>query len=155
MVKNDLSVQMSPVRNIHLEICFKGEDKVRKLLILLLVLVFMFSGCALFQKPCTPAGSADLDKAKAVMAGIQQYYNPLKDLVASAPTVGPILAVTIPLALSAADTALDALGKMIASGCAADNTINLAQLVLSNIKNLFAQTQVQELAAKRGLKLPK
>ena len=133
-----------------------------KKLVITMLLVFSMSlllqGCFLknlVTQPCTPAGADALTQAKDIRTQIQNYYGPLQELATAIPTVGPIVAAAVPIALSAADQALNALGKMIASGCAVDANFTLAQIALNQIKNLFAMPEVKMAMAKRGIKAPK
>jgi hypothetical protein len=116
----------------------------KRILTLIIVISMALSGCALLQKPCTQAGQAQLTDAEMVLKGIQAVYNPLQALVASIPTAGPIIAAAAPVALAAADVALQNLGAIIASGCANDAQVTLAQIALTSIQNLFKQAAVQQ-----------
>lgn len=115
-----------------------------KVLALIVVLALALSGCALFQTPCSKAGQAQLTDAEMVLKGIQAAYSPLQALVAAIPTAGPIIAAAAPVALAAADVALQNLGAIIASGCANDAQVTLAQIALTSIQNLFKQAAVQQ-----------
>lgn len=118
----------------------------RKYVAILAVLILV-GGCALFQKPCTQAGQAQLTSAENILHGIQAAYNPLQALVASIPTAGPIIAAAAPTALAGADLALQNLGTIIATGCANDAQVTLAQIALNDIQNLFKQVDVQKALA--------
>lgn len=126
-----------------------------KLLVLSVVLSLLVGGCAVFQKPCTQAGADSLDKAKNTLAQIQQYYDPLQAMVPLIPTAGPILATAIPIALSVADQALNVLGTMIATGCADNQGLNLAQIALDKIRDVFNLKETKQLMAKNKIMLPK
>jgi len=126
----------------------------KKIVVAVMVVMMLVSGCAIFQKPCSPEGLSSLQTAINIRAEIQAYYGLLQGLVQFIPTAGPILAVGIPLALSAADQALNGLGTMIATGCAMDKEVTLAQIVLNQIKALFEQPEVKVAAMKRGIALP-
>jgi hypothetical protein len=114
-----------------------------KKILVLLVILSMMGGCAMFQKPCSENSQAQMVKATIVLNGIQKYYNPLQALVPLIPTAGPILAIAIPAALAAADLALQNLGAIIASNCANDSQVTLAEIALNSIEKVFSNPEVK------------
>lgn len=130
----------------------------KKVLVLALVVCLtvpglMVPGCALIQTPCSKAGQLQLTNAETVLTGIQTYYTPLQALVAAIPVAGSIIAASAPIALAAADVALKNLGTIIASGCANDAQVTLAQIVLTDIQNLFKTAAVQKAMATPAVQL--
>ena len=125
----------------------------KKLMVLVMVLALALPGCALFQKPCTQAGQTQLTDAEMILKGIQAVYNPLQALVAAIPTAGPLIAAAAPMALAAADVALQNLGAIIATGCANDPQVTLAQIALNDIQNFFKQAEVQKALATPAVQL--
>jgi hypothetical protein len=96
------------------------------------------------KHPCTQATQTQITDAEIILKGIQAVYNPLQALVAAIPTAGPIIAAAAPIALAAADVALQNLGTIIASNCANDPQVTLAQIALNTIENLFKLPEVQQ-----------
>lgn len=104
-------------------------------------------GCAALKSPCTALSVQQITDADLVLKGIQKYYAPLQALVTLVPTVGGALAVAIPAVLNEADLALNNLGQILATKCADDAKVTLAQIALSAIEALFNSTDVQKLMA--------
>lgn len=113
----------------------------RKVLVLMLVLAFLLSGCATV---CTKLSQADTDKARATLAQIQTYYPTIQGLLPLVPYAGPTLQVAIPLVMNLTDSTLAALGKMLAENCADQTTLTLAQGTLKQIEVLLAKPEVQQ-----------
>jgi hypothetical protein len=105
-------------------------------------------GCAgLMKSPCTTLNPQKMLEAELVLKGIQKWYASLQALVPLIPGAGSVLAIAIPAALSGADLALNDLGQILATNCADDARVSLAQIALNTIEALFNNTEVQKLMA--------
>jgi hypothetical protein len=101
------------------------------------------------KNPCATLTPQKITDADLVFKGIQKFYAPLQALVAMGvniplPGAGPLVANGIAGLLAGADVALNNLGTIIASNCANDAQVTLAQILLNSLEGLFNTPEIQK-----------
>ena len=116
----------------------------KKLLVPVLIVALLFSGCAMGLNVCDKLSQQDTVRYQTTLQDLQDLYPAVQGLVPLIPYAGPILAATIPIIVGLADSTLHNLGVVLATNCQNGQTLTLAQAAIKTIQAFISSADVQQ-----------